>query len=147
MAYFCLVRQRHHRLAMHNLELEAFQGWLQRHFSASETTAIPLFSHKNMVVKVDDKRVPLRSQRMEEFYRRVISKGYLDRKRRAKPSAPRAAPSNNAVVPPSGTLTPDGGIICGAALALWLNTSIRAQPIPNSTNFLVKIPFVLIINA
>jgi hypothetical protein len=59
---------------MHNLELEAFQGWLQRHFSASETTAIPLFSHKNMVVKVDDKRVPLRSQRMEEFYRRVISK-------------------------------------------------------------------------
>jgi hypothetical protein len=53
--------------------------------------------------------------------------GYLDRKRRAKPSAPRAAPSNNAVVPPSGTLQVVAGITWGVALALWLNASIRAQ--------------------
>jgi hypothetical protein len=32
------------------------------------------------------------------------------------------------------------------ASAFWLNASIRAQPIPNSTNFPVKILFVLIIN-
>jgi hypothetical protein len=43
---------RHTEPTMHNLNSETFQAWLQRHFSASEITAIPLFSHKNMVVKV-----------------------------------------------------------------------------------------------
>jgi hypothetical protein len=50
---------------------------------------------------------------------------YLLRKRRAIPSAPSAAPSNIIVAPPSGTLS--GGITWGAALALWLNASIRTQ--------------------
>jgi hypothetical protein len=63
------------------------------------------------------------------------------------PSAPRAAPSNIIVAPPSGTLTIDGGIGWGAALALWLNANITAQPIPNnSTTFPVTIPFVFIIS-
>ena len=39
-----------------------------------------------------------------------------------------AAPSNNAVVPPSGTLWVNvGGIGLPVALTLWLNASIRAQ--------------------
>jgi hypothetical protein len=63
----------------------------------------------------------------DHFNPKLKSEGYLNRKRRAKPSAPRAAPSNNAVVPPSGTLLIVGGITWGVALALWLNASIRAQ--------------------
>jgi hypothetical protein len=62
----------------------------------------------------------------EHFNPKLKSEGYLNRKRRAKPSAPRAAPSNIAVVPPSGTLLIDGGIGWGVPLALWLNAS-RAQ--------------------
>jgi hypothetical protein len=56
-----------------------------------------------------------------------IGAAYLFKKRRAKPSAPTAAPSNIAVVPPSGTLTLAGGRGAGAAPALWLNASIRTQ--------------------
>jgi hypothetical protein len=63
----------------------------------------------------------------DHFNSSLKSEGYLDRKRRAKPSAPRAAPSNITVVPPSGTLLIVGGIGWGTALAFWLNASIRAQ--------------------
>jgi len=59
----------------------------------------------------------------DHFNPSLKSEGYLDRKRRAKPSAPRAAPSNITVVPPSGTLLIVGGRGV-AALALWLNASI-----------------------
>jgi len=63
----------------------------------------------------------------DHFNPSLKSEGYLERKRRARPSAPRAAPSNITVVPPSGTLLIVGGIGSRAALTLWLNASIRAQ--------------------
>jgi hypothetical protein len=63
---------------------------------------------------------------------------HLDRKRRAKPSAPMAAPSNNAVVPPSGTLLIVGGIGLPVALTLWLNASIRAQTAAETSTSLFK---------
>jgi hypothetical protein len=63
----------------------------------------------------------------DQFNPSLKAKAYLDRNRRAKPSAPRAAPSNIIVVPPSGTLQIDGGIGWGVALALWLNASISVQ--------------------
>jgi hypothetical protein len=63
----------------------------------------------------------------DHFNPSLKSEGYLERKRRAKLSAPRAAPSNITVVPPSGTLLIVGGIGWRMALAFWLNASIRAQ--------------------
>ena len=54
----------------------------------------------------------------DHFNPSLKAKGYLDRKRRAKPSAPMAAPSNNAVVPPSGTLLIVGGIGWRVALGI-----------------------------
>ena len=63
----------------------------------------------------------------DQFNPSLDAKAYLDRNRRAKPSAPRAAPSNIIVAPPSGTVLIDGGIGWGAAPALWLNARIRAQ--------------------
>ena len=74
----------------------------------------------------------------DQFNPSLKAKAYLDRNRRAKPSVPRAAPSNIIVAPPSGTLLIDGGIGLGAAPALWLNASIRAQTAPETSTSLFE---------
>lgn len=58
--------------ARHDLDNDAFQRWLQRHFAASESFAIPLFETQDLTVRVKHNRVPLRHPDMERFYGHLI---------------------------------------------------------------------------
>ena len=74
----------------------------------------------------------------------VAGQGFR-RKRRAIPSAPRAAPSNITVAPLSGTATPVGGRGCRSALTWLTDASITAQIVARSkATFRTETGFVFI---